>query len=144
MTVDAWEPWLSELEQACDRGDEPRIAAVLENLWRFRFHEERGRDHDRWDRVFAVLVRLLGSSDADLLDQADHYARIVMGAEYGPPYDDHTAEERARSVERRTALLLPALTPRVRNGDLSLLRFVDDNNDASTQASRRRGDCGRD
>ena len=126
MTADPWEPWLSELEQACDRGDEPRSAAGLENLWRFRFHEERGRGHDRWDRLFAVLLRLLESTDPDLVDRADHYARIVMGDEFGPPFDGHTAEERARSVERRTALLLPALTPRVRNGDLSLLRFVDD------------------
>jgi hypothetical protein len=126
MTADSWEPWLSELEQACDRGDEARLGAILENLWRFPFHEERGRGHEQWDRLFAVLVRLLASPDATLLDLADHYARIVMGAEYGPPFDDHTAEERARSAERRTVQMLPALTPRLRGGEVSLLRFVDD------------------
>lgn len=126
MTADPWEPWLTDLEEACDRGDEARLAGVLENLWRFRFHEERARGHEQWDRLFAVLVRLLASPDANLLGLADHYARIVMGAEYGPPYDDHTAEERALSAARRTAQLLPALAPRVRAGNVSLLRFVDD------------------
>ena len=81
--ADPWEPWLSDLEQACDSGDERRLAGLLDNLWRFRFREQRGREHERWDRLFAVLVRVLASPDSNLLSLADHYARIVMGAEYG-------------------------------------------------------------
>ncbi len=126
MSDDVWEPWLSELEAASDAGDDERLAAALQNLWRFPLHEERARRHECWDRLFAVLVRGLGGEDAAVRDLSDHYARIVMGAEYGPPYDDATEDHRMTSVRRRTAQLLPALTALVHSGTTSLLRAIDD------------------
>src|SRR5262249_7457552 len=126
MSAEVWEPWLCELEAASAAGDGARLTAALENLWRFPFHEERTRRHDCWDRLFAVLVRGLGSQVARIRDLSEHYARIVMSAEYWPPYDDHTKEQHAASVERRTAQLLPALTPLVRDRTKSLLRTLDD------------------
>lgn len=126
MSAKVWEPWLRELEAASAAGDDARVAATLDNLWRFPFHEERARRHDCWDRLFIVLVRGLSSEVAEVCDLCDHYARIVMGAEYGPPYDDTTQAERAACVERRTAQLLPALTTLVRTGKKSLLGAIDD------------------
>ena len=126
MSDDVWETWLPELESASEAGDGTRLAAALQDLWRFPFHEERARRHDCWDRLFAVLVRGLRSEVAAVRDLSDHYARIVMGAEYGPPHDDATEDQRARSVERRTAQLLPSLAALVRSGTKSLLRAVDE------------------
>ncbi|GAB3036226.1 hypothetical protein [Mycobacterium bourgelatii] len=126
MSAEDWEPWLSELEAASAACDDARLAAALDDLWRFPFHEQRARRHDCWDRLFVVLVRGLGSEVARVRDLCDHYARIVMGAEYGPPYDDTIQEQRSAYVERRTAQLLPALTPLVRSGEKSLLRTIDD------------------
>ena len=128
-TDDVWEALLSELEAASEAGDDARLAAGLQELWRFPFHQERARRHDCWDRLFTVLVRGLGSEIAVVRDLSDHYARIVMGTEYGPPYDLYETankDQRARSVERRTAQLLPALTGLVRRGTKSLLRAIDD------------------
>lgn len=125
MSADPWEPWLAELEGACDAGDGGRVRAVLEDLWRFRFHEEREREPERWDRLFALLMRLLGHEDARIRDLAYHYANIAMGLQRGPGWGKQTAEDRARQVARRTAELLPALAPLVRSGAMSLLRCTD-------------------
>jgi len=56
---------------------------VLEDLWRFPFHEEREREPERWDRLFAVLMRLLGHDDARVRGLAYHYARIAMELQRG-------------------------------------------------------------
>jgi len=117
-----WEPWLSELEHACEADDRASLLAVLENLWRFPFHEERAREHPRWDRLFAVLVRLLGSPEPRVRDLAYHYARVAMGSEDGPPFGERTRASRSQLVARRTAELLPGLDSPVRAGALSLLR----------------------
>ena len=87
MSDDVWETWLPELESASEADDETGLVTALQDLWRFPFHEERARRHDCWDRLFAVLVRGLRSEVAAVRDLSDHYARIVMGAEYGPPPD---------------------------------------------------------
>lgn len=129
MSDGVWEPWLSELEAASDAEDNARVTATLQNLWRFPLHEERARRHECWDRLFAVLVHGLGSEDPAVRDLSDHYARIAMGVEYGPPYDPHdgaTENRRVTSVQRRTAELLPALNALVRGGSKSLLRAIDD------------------
>lgn len=126
MSADPWEPWLTELEGACDAGEGGRLRAMLEDLWRFPFHEEREREPERWDRLFAVLMRLLGHDDARVHDLAYHHARIAMGLQRGPGWGKQTAEDRARLVARRTAELLPALAPLVRGGAMSLLRCTDD------------------
>ncbi|MCB0930826.1 MAG: hypothetical protein KDB71_02865 [Mycobacterium sp.] len=126
MSAEVWEPWLTELEEASSAGDNGRLAAAMENLWRFPFYQERGRGHDNWDRLFDVLLRGLGSEVARLRDLSGHYARIVMGTEYGPPVDDGSGNQRAASVKRRTAQLLPALTSVVRGHTKSLLRIIDD------------------
>lgn len=126
MSADLWEPWLAEVEGACDAGDGARARTVLEDLWRFPFHEERAREPERWDRLFAVLVRLLSHDHARTRDLAYHYARIAMGTELGPAWGEHTAEDRIRLVTRRTAEILPALAPLVRGGAMSLLRCTDD------------------
>src|SRR5579864_3662822 len=83
MSADPWEPWLAELEGACNAGDGGRVRAVLEDLWRFPFHEEREREPERWDRLFAVLMRLLGHDDARVRGLAYHYARIAMELQRG-------------------------------------------------------------
>ena len=121
-----WEPWLTDLERACEADDVARLLSVLEALWRFSFHDQRALDHERWDRLFALLVRLLRHGDARVRDLAYHYARIAMGAEYGPPYEEHTAQDRAQLVARRTAQLLPSLAPLMSSGAMSLLRCTDD------------------
>lgn len=126
MSADPWVPWLADLEGACDAGDDARARAVLEDLWRFPFHHERARQPERWDRLFAVLVRLLGHDDARTRDLAYHYARIAMGTELGPAWGEHTAADRLRLVKRRTTEILPALAPLVRSGAMSLLRCTDD------------------
>jgi len=126
MSADPWEPWLAELESASDVGDGGRVRALLEDLWRFPFHAERAQEHERWDRLFALLLRLLGHGDARVRDLAYHYARIAMGTQLGPAWGEHTAEDRARLVARRTVELLPALAPLVRGGAMSLLRCTDD------------------
>jgi hypothetical protein len=64
MSADPWEPRLAELEGARDAGDGGRLRAMLEDVWRFSFHEEREREPERWDRLFALLMRLLGHDDA--------------------------------------------------------------------------------
>src|SRR6188768_4160127 len=73
-------------------------------------------------------MRLLGaaSSGRQLRESTLHYALVAMREEYGPPYEGHSAEDRVRSVERRTAELLPALEAGVRDGTFSLLRLTDD------------------
>jgi hypothetical protein len=126
MSADPWEPWLTELEGACDAGDGGRARTILEDIWRFPFHAERARASERWDRLFALLLRLLGYGDARIRDLAYHYARIAMGSQLGPSWGEHTAEDRVRLVARRTAELLPALAPLVRGGAMSLLRCTDD------------------
>ncbi len=123
--ADPWEPWLSALEEGVAAGDPGRAEAALEGLWRFPFHEERARSHARWDRLFAALLPLLAAPGRPR-ESALHYVWVVMGAEQGPPYDGHSPEMRARTVERRTAALLPLLAPGVREGTLSLLRLIDD------------------
>src|SRR5947209_4246319 len=92
---DPWLPWFSELEDACAANDRPRIRAVLEDLWRFDFHEQRNREHARWDWLFKHLLDLMRSDDADLRRSGDHYAFRLAELEYGPPYDEHTREDRA-------------------------------------------------
>lgn len=126
VITEIWEPWLSDLEVASAAGDGARVAATLENVRRFPFHEERARGHERWDRLFAVLLGELASPIDSVRDLAYHYAKIVIGAEYGPPYEDDAERQRVSSAERRTAQLLPVLTPLVRRGALSLLRVIDD------------------
>jgi|CXWL01.1.fsa_nt_gi hypothetical protein len=126
MTTNPWTPWLPDLERAEATGDTERAGAILEELWRFPFHTQRALAHGRWDRLFVVLVRLLGHDDAGIRDLAYHYARIAMADEYGPPYGRNTSEQQARSARRRTAQLLPAVTPLVASRALSLLRSVDD------------------
>ena len=114
-----WEPWLSELERACEADDRASLLAILEKLWRFPFHEERAREHPRWDRLFAVLMRLLGSAEPRVWDLAYHYARIVLWSEYAPG-------QRSLGVAARLPELLTGLDPLVRTGALSLLRCIDD------------------
>lgn len=121
-----WEPWLSELERACEADDRTSLLAVLEDLWRFRFHEERAREHPRWDCLFAVLMRLLGNAEPRIWDLAYHYARIVLWSEYGPSFGEHTPEQRSLRVAGRMPELLTGLDPLVRAGALSLLRCIDD------------------
>lgn len=121
-----WEPWLSELERACEADDRASLLAVLEGLWRFPFHEERAREHPRWDRLFAVLVRLLGNAEPRVWDLAYHYARIVLWSEYGPPFDEYAPEQRSLRVAGRMPELLTGLDPLVRAGALPLLRCIDD------------------
>ena len=48
MSAAVWEPWLTELEEASSAGDNGRLAAAMENRWRFPFYQERGRGHDNW------------------------------------------------------------------------------------------------
>src|SRR5262245_40710256 len=72
---DPWEPWLTDLERASADGDAARCGAILEDLWRFSFHQERARTHRQWDRLFATLVRLLDHGDARIVALALHYAR---------------------------------------------------------------------
>jgi len=124
--TDAWEPWLSTLETAVAAGDGTGVARQLEELWRFRFHEERGRQHAQWDRLFASLMSLLGGSDRRLRESALHYALVAMREEYGPPYEGHTEADRVRLVERRTAQLLPALAAGVRDGTFSVPSLSDE------------------
>lgn len=125
MEQDVWEPWLGELERATAAGDTTKVDAILENLWRFRFREHRNSHHDRWDRLFELLLVHLGSADWGLRKSALHYVEIAMGAEYGPPYEDHSEADRRDVVIRRTMQLLPAVTPGVGAGHFSLLDCVD-------------------
>lgn len=126
MSAGPWEPWLSDLERACEADDRASLLAILEGLWRFRFHEERAREHQRWDRFFAVLMRLMGNAEPRIWDLAYHYARIVLWSEYGPPFNEYTPEHRSQRVARRIPELLTRLDPLVRVGAISLLRCVDD------------------
>lgn len=126
MSADPWLPWLSDLEHATDAGDGGRLLAVLEDLWRFSFHEQRALAGERWDRLFELLLRLLDDEGERVRELAYHYARIAMGAQYGPPYEDREGEERGSLVGRRTAALLPKLAPQVRASQVSLLSCVDD------------------
>jgi hypothetical protein len=126
MSAGPWEPWLSELERACDADDRASLLGILEGLWRFPFHEERAREHPRWDRLFAVLMRLMANAEPRVWDLAYHYARIAMGDEYGPAFGEHTPEQRSLLVARRTPELLTGLNPLVRAGAISLLRCIDD------------------
>ena len=126
MSSDPWEPWLSTLEDAVASGDGPQVDGQLEDLWRFAFHEERGERHAQWDRLFGALLRLLGGGHRRLRESALHYALVAMREEYGPPYEGHSQGDRVRSVERRTAELLPALEQGVRDGTFLLLRLTDE------------------
>jgi hypothetical protein len=122
---DSWQPWLDQLDAACAAGDRARAAAHLEHLWRFRFHEERASRPECWDRLFALLVQLVTDDDPALREGALHYVWVVMGAQYGPPWDSHGPAERAASVRRRTGQLLPALAAAVDAGRLSLPEVLD-------------------
>jgi len=69
---------------------------VFEDLWRFPFLEQRGRQPERWDRLFALLVRLLGHDAPRVRDLAYHYARIAMELQRGPGAGEQAAADRAR------------------------------------------------
>jgi len=58
MSANPWEPWLAELEGACDAGDGGRARAVLEDLWRFPFHEEREREPERTPPLREMVAML--------------------------------------------------------------------------------------
>ncbi|HEY6323257.1 MAG TPA: hypothetical protein VJA16_17065 [Thermoanaerobaculia bacterium] len=126
MSARSWEPWLSELEGAVDAGDGARLWAGLESLERFSLHEHRGRQRRQWDRLFALLLRLLGHGEASVRHRAYHDVFVVMWLERGPKRSEQAREDSARQGARRTAQLLPALEPLVRSGAVSLLDCTDD------------------
>lgn len=129
MTANPWEPWLGELERAVDSGDAgegARLWAGLDQLNRFPLHERRGQEPERWDRLFRLLLRLLGHGERAVRDLARHQVFVVMWLEWGPARSAEARADRARQAARRTAELLPALAPLVRSGAVSLLRCTDD------------------
>ncbi len=121
---DPWEPWLSGLEAGA-AGDDTRARSVLRNLWQFNFHEQNNARHDRWDRMFEAVCRLVLAKDADIHDSAFHYLWVVLQAEYGPPYKEHTRETRQQCLSRRTGKLLPVFSSLIKREPHFLLGCTD-------------------
>ncbi|OBI72314.1 hypothetical protein A9X01_08445 [Mycobacterium asiaticum] len=79
-----WEPWLSEIEAASAAGDDVRLAAVLDDLWRFPFHEQRARRHDCWDIVgFIRLARRAASWPGAFVQGAQHFSSTLRSSRKG-------------------------------------------------------------
>ncbi len=126
MSANDWEPWLSAIEHALDDGDGPGMAAALKGLDHFPFHEHGGQEPARWDRLFSLLLRLLGHGEEGARRTAYHYVFVTMWLERGAARSDEARQDRARQAARRTVELLPALAPLVHGRTVSLLRCTDD------------------
>jgi hypothetical protein len=122
---DPWQPWYSDLEQACAADDVERIRSTLDAV-RLHSHRQRNLHHERWEWLFSALVRLMETEDEEIQRRSFHYVMIVAEAEYGPPYDQHTRADHQRNLACRIDALLPALAARVNREPELFLRCVDE------------------